>query len=323
MAIDASYALLSRVGYRADVAKIGHPTPTSTDDKLDYPDLLITRTNGSVDYKRMHTNCLLTINGIIQPTVYDDGNLYIPNATDKLIVSRNTHIGMISFYNHPRIINKHFIDSGMISGRSNTPLYERVYVTFPLESGVGNFVFILAGYMLFEESDFIFRSSHNKVCICPKRLNIKRKIIELSRYTNIFKDIGLEDHTHTNLLNEDDITDEVIIKLLTLPNTFLMNFSGGSISGERKYVEYTSIPGLARTEHDVTLPLRSSDGRFLEYSKQKGAGNKYNLSIADPYYSNYIFSQLSEMDTSVINAARDPNYKQMLLSAYFLRITVT
>lgn len=327
MATTAQYRLLSRAGYKFNLARIGDPLPTSTTNKLDYPDILIERPGTPTDYELIHEQSLITINGLVYNTHYDEleDKLYVPNATENMIISRNNNLGIISFVGHHSPIGKIPITEDMLYGQHNTPLRDKCYIDLSNDqgTGIGNHFLVLAGYLIFEEEDLLYRVSPDQVVVKLNRLGLRRKILELAKYTDILSKLGLPNHTNSkNLIDDDDIDDEVIKKLLTLPNSFIVTFYGSRISTHKRYLEYSNIPGTFRTETRPWLPLIIGDGKIAEYAHTKGAGEKYNVTVADTVYHNYIYGYHTDSEISKFNNSRDPNKNYFLTRAYFLDIII-
>lgn len=320
-----SYKLTVQAGYKANIAKIGDNTydPIAYYHKANFPDVELTRPNTDTDLELIHRKCLLTVNGYIHPTVLDDKRLYIPNATESMLKTKANHIGLLSFGKLTSDLVKRPITLDMITPEAPATLYEKAIITF--EEEIGSCFLVLAGYPVFEQSEFFYRVSDRSFVIRLDRLSYIERLYELSRYRNIFDDLGVEVSPNNAHMIDGTIVrgDAVISKFLTLNNSFLVEVPGYNITTKQIYLEHSNIPGNFRTELEPKYPLMGGYGKFVEYLATKPNDTKYQVQTADAYLNNHLFSKLSTARAKVYNDNRQVGNTYELSRAFFLELECT
>lgn len=317
-----TYKLTAQAGYKANIAKIGDNTydPIAYYHKANFPDVEITRPNTDTDLELIHRKCLLTVNGYIHPTVFQDKRLYVPNATESMLKTKANHIGLLSFSKLSNDLVKRPITLDLITPESPSTLYEKAIITF--EEAVGSCFLVLAGYPVFEQSEFFYRVSDRSFVIRLDRLSYIERLYELSRYRNIFDDLGVEVSPNNSHMIDGTIVrgDAVISKFLTLNNTFLVETPGYSLTVKKIYLEHSNVPGNFRTEINPGYPLLGGYGKFIEHLVVKVNDTKYQIQTTDAYLNNYLFSKLSTQKTNVYNDNRRVGNTYELSRAFFLEL---
>jgi len=318
------YQLLNSSGYKVNITKIGENVydPIAYFHKDNFPDLHITRPGTDTDLSLLDKRALLTVNGFIYPTLFSDNKLYIPNATSSMIKSKGNSIGMLSFNKLAVELKKHVIEPSMISEEPLSTLYEKVILTFPTE--IKHPILVMCGYPVFENSEFFYRVSGNSFALRLDKLNYVERLYELSKYRNIFEELGIPTSINNpNLVDANVVrSPEVITKFLTSYNSFLVELDCESINLTKIYLEHSNVPGSLRTEVEPNYPIIAGHGKFTEYIKRKNNDTKTNVYISDPYYNNFLFSKMQTSDINLYNNNRVVGSTYNLSQAFFLKIEI-
>ena len=101
MQLTFNYQLANTAGYKFDIVKIGDHVfdQLAYYNKENFPDIQVKRPGTNTDLSLLHNKALMSVNGYFYPTVYEEDNLYIPNATLSMLKSRANSIGILSFNN--------------------------------------------------------------------------------------------------------------------------------------------------------------------------------------------------------------------------------
>lgn len=320
-----TYKLTVQAGYKANIAKIGDNNydPLAYYHKANFPDVQLTRPNTNTDLELLHKKCLLTVNGYIHPTVYEDNKLFVKNATDSMLKTKANHIGLLSFSKLNVDLIKRPITLDMITPEAPSTLYEKAIITF--DEPIGDCFLVLAGYPVFEQQEFFYRVSDRSFAIRLDRLCYIEKLYELSRYRNIFEDLNVEVSPNNAHMIDGTIVrgDAVISKFLTLFNTFLVETPGYALTTKKIYLENTSVPGNFRTELNPSYPLLGGYGKFIEHMVTRSNDTKFNVITADAYMNNYLFSKISTAQAKVYNDNRQVGNTYELSKAFFLELECT
>lgn len=321
--VTAHYQLANTAGYRFNIVKIGHENydRLAYYNKENFPDVELTRPGIATDLSLLHTKCLLTVNGYVHPTLYQDGRLYIPRATPSMLKSRENSIGILSFNRWSAPLTTLPITADMLSSEALTTLFDKTILTFPRE--IGHPVLVLAGYLIFEHPEFFYRVSGNSFVLRLDRLNYIEKLYELQRQRDIFQELGIPTSTVNPSLIDGSVarSDLAITKLLTCFNSFLVELPTTSLALKKVYLEHSSVPGNFRTEREPTLPIVVGYGKLGEYFKKKTSDDKYSVYINDAYYNNHLFSFLPPEQIRLYNDHRHVGSTYRLSQAFFLEIS--
>lgn len=316
------YQLANTAGYKFNIVKIGFNNydELAYYHKDNFPDIEITRPNTTTDLSLLNDKCLLSVNGYIYPTVYQNNRLYIPNATKSMLKSRSNSIGILSFNNLDNILSKHTITPDMITTETNFSMYEKAIITF--NEDIQSPILSLCGYMIFENPEFFYRVSNRSFVLRLDRLNYIEKLYELNRYRNIFAELGIETSVNNPSLIDANIarSDAIITKFLTTFNSFLVNVPVNRLLLKKIYLEHSNVPGNFRTEIEPNMPILVGYGKIGEYFKKKTNDLKYTVYINDAYYNQHLISNHSFTNINLYNDHRVVGNTYRLSQGYFLDI---
>ena len=320
-----NYSLLNSLNYKFKICKINYEEydQLAYYHKENFPDVEIIREGINTDLEIIHNKYLVTINGYIYNTIYSNSKLYVPNATKSMLKSKSNNVGILSFKDLPSNLNKIPITAANITAEnSSIDLFNKIILTFNEEIYVP--ILVLAGYMIFEDSETFYRVSPNSYVLRLDKLNYIEKLYELYRYRNIFEELEVPVSTVNPSLIDGTLvrSDAIIIKFLTLFNSFIINLPVNSLTLGKIYLERTSIPGNFRTEIEPKYPLVAGYGKICEYIKKKNNDYKYTVYTNDAYYNNHLFSYLPSNTINVYNNHRVVTDTYRLSQAFFRKITI-
>lgn len=314
------YANANHLGYKFFITRYGHNEydQLAFYHKDNFPDVVILRPN--TDLSKLHTKALMTVNGYIYPTMYVDSKLYIRNVTNNMLKSRNNHIGIISFADYPGELDKIKITTDMISTEPTYSLYNRAIITF--NKDIERLILVIAGYLIFENTPTLTRISNRDFVLNLSTINYLEKIYELARYRNIFTDLDLPTSTLNPSVFDANLarSDAVVLKFLTLNNSFAVNLEVDDLRVNPIYLDKTSVPANYRCDIKPVYPIMAGYGKFVEYIWRKNNDTKYNIYTDDAYYNNHLFTYQNQEYINTINDHRNPNKTYRLSSAKFLKI---
>lgn len=319
-----TYVLATRAGYRVSLSD--YDANVYDDEayfnKGNFPDLELTRPSISSDLSLIDSHCLVTVNGYIHPTKYLNERLYVPDGGKSLLISKENQVGILSFNNLSKPLNKLDVSSAMITADPNLPLFDKMTITFERE--IGNCFLVLAGYMIFENEEIFYRVSPSSFVLRLDRINYIEKIYELRRQRKIFEELGMEEPVvNPGLMDATVIKSDItILMLMDLFNTFLVEIPCKSLTTTPIYLEHSNVPGNFRTELNPEYPIVVGYGKLTEYIKKKTNDAKYTVYTSDCHYDNYLFSKLPNGVVSLYNDHRIVGTTYRLTQAFFLRINI-
>ncbi|WP_396190491.1 hypothetical protein [Flavobacterium sp.] len=318
----AVYQLALSAGYKFKITKIGFNSydPLAYYQKENFPDVEVLRPNIAVDFNLIHQKFLMTVNGYVYPTEYLAERLYIPNATLSMVKSRDNQIGLIDLSKFGNV-TKIKITNDMIALDTLQPAYEKILLTF--SEDVVKPILILAGYMIFENSETFYRTSDRTFALRLDRLSFPEKLYELDRYRDIFKELEVPvSNTNGTMVDANLVRSETTIrKFLTLANSFLVNLHTSNLTVNKIYMEKTSVPLNYRTNYNPVFPLVVGYGKLTEYFRETPTEGKYTLTTQDGHYNNYLLTHMSHREIDIYNGHRQPGTTYRLSPGFFLDIS--
>lgn len=320
-----NYILATSAGYKINLANKGHVPydPSMLANKHNFKDAIITRPGEPTDMYDVHTKALITINGFIHPTVFQDNKLYVKEAASSMLRSGYNHVGIISFTNLKQKLEKITITKEMITPADGYSYYDKVIITFPKR--IDGFILVFAGYLIMENSEHLVRISDKSFAFYPSKLCLVDRLQELNKYYNILEELGVEQSVVDDSLAlfEEVTSDRVIEKLLTRYNTFLLNFKGLLVGYDCNQLEHTSIPNNYRTQELPTKILIGGQGKIIEYKSKSFNRFKHTILTTDAYYNNLTNTYTPRYALELINKNRIPGDTYRLSSVIFLDIWFT
>jgi hypothetical protein len=325
MDVNFTYQLANTAGYNFSITKLGEHVydQLAYYHKENFPDVEVSRPGSGTDLSLLHYKALMTVNGYIYPTVYQDRKLYIPNATKSMLKSRANNIGILSFNKLNANLVKHSITPEMVTDEAPTSMFEKVILTF--DKDIGHPILVICGYMVFEDPEVFYRVSSNSFALRLDRLNYIEKLYELARQRDIFKELDIPVSPNNSSMIDAGVarSNETIKKFLSTFNSFLVELPVDGITTKKIFLEHSSVPGNFRTELEPMYPIIVGYGKIAEYFKKTTNDRKHTVYINDAYYNQHLFSSMSHQDIKVYNDHRRPGSTYRLSQAFFLQITGT
>lgn len=315
-----NYQLAISAGYKMNIVKIGQNAydQLAYYQKENFPDLQITRPQTETDLSILHDKTLMTVNGYIYPTVYQDSKLYIPKATTSMLNSRSNNIGILSFNKLQDKLIKTEIKLEMLSSEYPLSMFEKTIITF--DKDVGHPILVMCGYMVFENPEYFYRVSDRSFVLRLDRLNFIEKLYELRRQRDIFTELGIPVSPNNPTVVDGGIarSDITITKFLTSFNSFLVEVPVTNLQTKKIYLEHSNVPGNFRTDLEPTAPIIVGYGKIAEYIKKHNNDGKYTVYINDAYYNQHLFSNLPTDQINIYNDHRHVGSTYRLCQAFFL-----
>lgn len=324
MSFSPNYMLASSAGYKFNIANNGKNLydTAAIHNKEDFKDVLVTRPGVPTDLFKLHTHALVTVDGYIHPTKIVGDDVFILEAVPTLLRTKRNHIGILSFLNNDKPLNKITLTDKMIFKPDEYELFQKTIIKLP--SRVDGVMFVFAGYIVTEDDRILKRISDTSFEFYPERLNYIDKIYELNNYRDIFEELNIDtSNVNDSLVNYKDITSgDTIIKLLTRFNTFFVEFKGKKVSYQFNQLELTSIPNNFRYFKKPQSPLIGGRGKVIEYKFKQFNDVKYTLLTCDAFYNNLLKSYKPTYALEMTSKIRRITDTYRLSSVYFMTIVL-
>lgn len=326
MSFIPKYMLGVSAGYHFEIGNIGKNLydPEGLRYKSKFRDVIVTRPKIKTDLERIDDNALMTINGYIHPTIWNNNQLYIKEGVPSLLHSKRNNVGIISFDDIDITLDKHFITEEMLFKDGEYSLFERVNIK--LEKPVDGIFFVFAGYLITEQDRYLERIADDEFIFYPERINFIDKMYELSVYTDIFKELEIEvaPHDETMVRYEELTSDASIKKLMTRFNTFIVNIPKHTIAYDTIDLDHTSIPGTYTTANNCQYPLIGGFGKLIEYKSTCYDYDVFRevITTTDMHYNNLVSRHKFPATLDIISGQRRVGDTYRLTPAAFLKMKI-
>ncbi len=320
----ANWADAFQAGYDVDLV---HPTfspdvPVNREDKTD---LRIEKEG--VDPRVFFDECLVTVNGLLHRTNFVGESVHVIDGGKSNMVSKKNQIGILHLGNLGKVtcvpICKRDISQGLADRPNFQMLSEVAYIKVNEDVGSleGKSVLLsIGGYLLLPENDDIHRVADGIYKLEVRNQPwIQRFFDAKSRISMSCVDGQLSKSTvnPNQVVLEEFYSDESLINLFTLSQSFFIVIDTPSINFEKEYIEFDGLPGRYISHVKPTYPLITGFGAMSEYW-HKWEYDRYVLSTLDMLLPNYAFEttdwrKLISVDDSRVSAKPDSLSKGYLL----------
>jgi hypothetical protein len=277
------------------------------------PNVMMSRRD--TDYNNFYKNALVTINGHFHITDTDGVNgIYVLDAGKSLSISKQNQIGIHSFKSIGNIKVVRFDKSDMVTNDDCT-------IKFKINESLENKTVIisLCGYLTFQENMKFYPTGDNVFKIDFNNLNMLDRFYELLKYIDLSSlPISFGINNCTQISKDQLLTDENIIALLGLSQSFIVIVDSPKLDISRRYVKRVGVPGCYSSYTKPELPLVCGLGRYVEYWSVEEDG-VHNLSVYDNVVERYLYDTNINMPS--VDNRYDPRYSQRVSDAYFVRIS--
>lgn len=308
-----------RAGYKANLAKIGFNYPSSY-PASSLPDLEITRPKTATDVTRLHTRALVSVNGYMHLTDTDGSKTWVKDGGKSLRKAKMNQFGIISFDRVGNLEKIPVLERMVYPEVHNRPLIEHIMIK--LDAPIGDRVFMLSvgGYLQMPEEGVCWQTGDDSIGLCMDRLPYVQRYYESSQYLNL-DSLGLDTlEGSPGTINEDQLkSDEVLVKYMTLSQTFVVLVDIGYIFTRRLYMRSSSLPGMYTSYQEPTYPQITGYGKVSEYWKVKEDGY-WSVNVVDGISDNYVYNYGDGRGGDVINDHRLPGSRFEHSQGYLLEI---
>lgn len=283
------YADAMRCGYQIKPTKAGFSLPENT-SVFDLPDVELTRPLYPTDMSLVHTDCLVTVNGLIHMTDTDGTKAFVYDANKSLIKSNHNQLGLIAFDEIGQLTKEKLRPENIFNPNSDQTLKDCVYFRVEADTTDASFFLVLSGYPVFPKPGLLWKVSDNVYALDLNELPYIERIYDASLYIDV--DIGLSKaHINDKLISlQEAYTDEVIKRYFTMSQSFFVKIDVPRLCVNLVSIQHCNLPGVFTAYQEPTYPLLVALGKFVEYWKCLDDGY-WSVTVQDSFIRNYILSE--------------------------------
>lgn len=266
--------------YKLELTAPGHK-PDSKASQVSKTEVAIHRSGTST--KDLHEYTLITVNGFLHQTDYDKDYTYVLDAGYSLQKSRMNTLGITSFERIGKVHKHQMAISDFLKVDNDTLLSSHVMIKVPEALQGMQIMFSIGGYLVYNDGVSFKRVSDDLYIVDMARLDIPARYFESRKYINYDKlELTSFPKDEDKISLAELLSDEVMIKYLTLPQTFIIGIEAKSLSFVKHYVRHSPIANQYITYSNPVAPLFLGRGRQADYWKLQEEG-QFSITVENGY----------------------------------------
>lgn len=316
----AKYGNLVYENYQVEVAQAGINYPMES-SKASWQDLRITRPNMTTDMSVIDTHCLVTVNGLIHPTVSNTKESFVLHGATSARMGGNFHCGLLSFLDIGALTKLSLREDQIHPFEPDSFLKDRIRITLDEDIGNKAFFLVLGGYLVFPDKTTFFQVGERSLSLNMEGLPYRERMLYGASKIDL-SSLGFHyaDGAPTHYSAKELSSDPVLRNYLRLPQSFLVFVDTPHLSIERIPVARSGYPNEYHSKDQPTYPLLGDFGIIYEYHKTEEI-KCWVLTVAENFKYQYTFRETDLNQDILIDGAQDPTRVQDHVYGHMLAIS--
>lgn len=228
-------------------------------------DLIVT--HPTIDHTYLGEYGIFSVNGLMHISYYGLDELRIVDGFKSILKYNDNQIGLWSFENIGKIQCIPIKEEYLSKYDTHTKYLDKTYLTLPENIDYNNksIFFVIGGYPYFI-GDNITPVNENSFSLTVKEIFTIEKYFQLQDRLDI-SDWGLntDENNPSRFKVSDLFSDDTIIKLLTMSQSFIVVVDSPTLKETIVPVEYIKLPGRYLDDSAHKLPLCGVNGICVDY----------------------------------------------------------
>lgn len=246
-------------------------------------------THPRADMVKFHESCMVNVNGYFHYTDSDGQASYVVDGMVTQTKTRHNHLGLLNFQ-HIGKLSYLQIKPEMVYKQHPDDLYRnRCYVDLGQDISQKTVILVLGGYLHILDNRSLYRVGEQQVCINMQALPLLDRYYE-SRGVLDLSSLALEstDRNESQISIENFFSDEVLLRYLTLSQSFFVLVDNPDVFVERAVVHTTKMPGCYISFTKPEFPLVVGVGKVTNYWSTHEDG-QWSLTCVDATRLNHSY----------------------------------
>lgn len=314
----AKYRDAFEAGYKANLIYAeGSPLTDVPDSEKD--DILLSK--DGLDYSSFYVNCLVTVNGMVHRTDYDERGIHVKRGGESFRLANENHLGIISFKDIGKLTTVSITDEMIYNPHPNGKLHSAAYIKLPEDIGNRMVALVIGGYLHLVDS-YYHCINDRVVKIDTAKLPLLPRFYESGKLINLD---AMREHHDRNVSNPDHValedlfSDDSIRAYLTLSQSFVVLIETDNLYVEKHKLGYSHLPGRYHTHLAPQWPARTELGRLPEYIAIDEQ-DLWSIAIQDNFSTRYLFETTDYENMHSVDSARISNGPVFYAQGHFLEI---
>lgn len=315
----AKYSDAIRAEYKVQPCRAGYVTPDNyPNDDLD--DLKVSRPKYLTNITKLHSHCLLSVNGYYHWTETDNNYAYVINGAKTMRKSKINHLGILSFLDVGRLIKIKLDPTKILGANGTEPLKNKIFFTIDENIDNKSVFLVLGGYIVFQEPGVFYQTGDKTFTLDISRIPYLERLYESKPYIDLSSLNLTPDEINPDLININEAKSDATLKAyMTLSQSFLVIVDIPRLSLNKINIKHCNLPGMFTCYQDPVYPLIVNYGKSVEYWKTFEDGY-WAVNVQDSFMRNYVLSEQSETYLTNVNSNLVPNKPYINSRGYLLEI---
>jgi hypothetical protein len=294
-----------QAGYLADLTIIGRPDSTIAEQEA-RNDIRIIRPGTPVVYEQLYSYCLVSVNGYLHPTDYDDDGLYVKEGGRSFRQSRNNQLGLYSFANIGKLTMLPITESQITASNPDVSLHSKAYLTIPTTTPNQTVLLSIGGYLVLPDPQVFWQISDTSYALSLEHLPY------VERYFESIVNLDLSSLSLSNsVLHPERVSvtelysDTVVKQYLTLPQSFWIVVDTPHLFTVRRGLMTPALPGMFISYQKPIYPLIIGQGKLGEYWSSLEDG-QWSLTVQDSFYKHHVFNTVADPALTTVTSGMTP-----------------
>jgi len=263
-------------------------------------------THPRADMAKFHKSCMINVNGYFHYADSDGTASYVVDGMVSQTNSKMNHIGFLNFQ-HIGDIEYVQIKPEMLYKQHPDDLFKnRCYVDIGKDISKKTVVLVLGGYMHVLDTRTLYRVGDKQVCINMQSLPLLDRYYE-SRGVLDLSSLQLEStsRNESQISIDNFFSDEVLVRYLTLSQSFFVLIDNPDVFVERAVVHRTKMPGMYISFKEPEFPLILGAGKVTNYWPVYEDG-QWSLTCVDSIRKNHSYYTTDPREENSVSDATFP-----------------
>lgn len=308
-------------GYKIYPVRAGYTTPENIPLE-ELVDLALTRPNTSTDITRLHTHCMMSVNGYFHRTDTDGRSAFILQGAVTAAKKPCSHTGILSFAEIGAVTIRPFLPADIFPIEDGKPLKDG-FIIRTREEDIGKSpIFVMGGYIMQPDNQKLIQISETSWLMYPQAFPLVERYLESRDELDLSSmDVEVLDTNKEHSIVVDSLlSDENIRAWLNLSQSFISVIDTEELFSEEVNVRVSTLPGFVSSYVEPLYPLFMGYGKQVEYSKIKEV-KYWALRIQDPFYKQFTFQKAPIRVQPVVTDSFLPWRPYARTQGYMLKFT--
>jgi hypothetical protein len=294
-----------QAGYRADTTIIGRKDISIAEQEA-RDDLIITRDATPTVYDQLFRQCLISVNGYLHLTDYDDDGLYVKDGGRSFRRSRNNQLGIHSFADIGAVTLIPITSEQIHTSAPEVPLAAKTYLTIPKATPNQSVLLSIGGYLVLPDPQVFWQISDQQYGLSLEHLPYLARYFESAVNLDLSSLPLSVSPIHPERVSATELfSDPVVMAYLTLSQSFWIVVDTPHLFFVRRGIETPALPGMFISHSRPIYPLIIGQGKIGEYWSTLEDG-QWSLTVQDSFYRHHIFDTVRAGELTTVTSGLTP-----------------